>query len=256
VLYTLNRDHIAAPVALALVSMRSALLDRLRAAVADWEVPAAHVSLFGSAARGDGDISSDIDLFIVRPAAVSPEDQIWRAQLDSLSRNVSRWTGNHAGISEIGERELPALGSWAAAGGGRPRAWCCDPRRPRNAAPVRRSTPNDPAYRMSPARRVKTRTQPCNPEQARKRLADARKFLELAEMVDDGPESTSLWVSSANAVLAGIAAADAACSRALGERSRDEEQRDAVKPAERLIGFVQQRLRRRVDLEGTGTNAE
>ena len=70
---------------------------------------------------------------------------------------------------------------------------------------------------MSPARRVKTRTQPCTREQARKRLADARKFLELAELVDDGSESASLGVSAANAVLAGIAAADAACCRALGE---------------------------------------
>jgi hypothetical protein len=57
---------------------------------------------------------------------------------------------------------------------------------------------------------------------------DARKFLELAELVDDEPESTSLGVSSANAALAGIAAADAACCRALGERSRGEDHRDAV----------------------------
>jgi hypothetical protein len=33
---------------------------------------------------------------------------------------------------------------------------------------------------MSRARRVKTRTQPCTPEHAHKRLADARRFLELA----------------------------------------------------------------------------
>jgi hypothetical protein len=81
---------------------------------------------------------------------------------------------------------------------------------------------------MSSARRVKTRTQPCTADQARKRLADARKFLELAELVDDEPESTSFGVSSANAVLAGIAAADAACCRALGERSRGEDHRDAI----------------------------
>jgi hypothetical protein len=36
-------------------------------------------------------------------------------------------------------------------------------------------------------------------------------------------------VSAANAVLAGIAAADAACCRALGERSRGEDHRDAPK---------------------------
>jgi hypothetical protein len=81
---------------------------------------------------------------------------------------------------------------------------------------------------VSPARRVKTRTHPCTPEQARKRLADARKFLELADLVDDEPEPASLGVSSANAVLAGIAAADAACCRALGGRSRGDDHRDAI----------------------------
>ena len=66
---------------------------------------------------------------------------------------------------------------------------------------------------------------------ARKRLADARKFLELAEMVADPNEPTSLGVSAANAVLAGIAAADAACCAALGERSRSEDHRDATQAA-------------------------
>jgi hypothetical protein len=40
---------------------------------------------------------------------VAVEDQSWRAQLDSLARDVARWTGNHAGISEVGEDELDAL---------------------------------------------------------------------------------------------------------------------------------------------------
>ena len=78
---------------------------------------------------------------------------------------------------------------------------------------------------MTPARRVKTRTQPCTPEQARKRLADARKSLELAELVDDDTDTAGLGVSAANA---GIAAADAACCRALGERSRGDDHRDAI----------------------------
>lgn len=109
VLYTLNRDHIAAPVALALVSLRSALFDRIRAAIADWEIPPVHASLFGSAARGDGDTTSDIDLFLVRPQAATTEHKAWRVQLDSLARDIARWTGNHAGISEVGEDELEVL---------------------------------------------------------------------------------------------------------------------------------------------------
>ena len=88
---------------------------------------------------------------------------------------------------------------------------------------------------MSGRRRVKTRTQACDAAQARKRLADARLFLELADTVDDANAPESLGVSAANAVLAGIAAADAACCRALGERSRGEDHRDATK----LVAEVQ-----------------
>jgi hypothetical protein len=82
---------------------------------------------------------------------------------------------------------------------------------------------------MSRSRRVKTRTQRCGTAEARKRLTDARLFLELAETVDDARTAESLGVSAANAVLAGIAAADAACCRSLGERSRGEDHRDATK---------------------------
>jgi hypothetical protein len=88
---------------------------------------------------------------------------------------------------------------------------------------------------MSGRRRVKTRTQTCDAAQARKRLADARLFLELAETVDDVGNPESPGVSATNAVLAGIAAADAACCRALGERSRGEDHRDATK----LVAQVQ-----------------
>jgi hypothetical protein len=109
VLYSLNRDHVAAPVALALAGLRGTLLTRLRDSIAAWEVAASHASLFGSAARGDGDSSSDVDLFVVRPANVPAEDPAWRRQLDALSGDVTRWTGNHAAISELGEDELAAL---------------------------------------------------------------------------------------------------------------------------------------------------
>jgi predicted nucleotidyltransferase len=109
VLYSLNRDHIAAPIALELGGLRAELLRRLRTAIGEWPVPALHASMFGSAARGEGDTSSDIDLLIVRPEAIDPEDPDWRQQLHELASAVERWTGNHAGISEIGEEELQHL---------------------------------------------------------------------------------------------------------------------------------------------------
>ncbi len=105
-LYTLNRAHLAAPAVEMLTSLRARLVERLREAIAAWPVQPAHASLFGSAARGDGDADSDIDLFIVRPKRTAEDDAPWRQQLDDLAHDVFAWTGNHAGISEIGTSEV------------------------------------------------------------------------------------------------------------------------------------------------------
>lgn len=108
-LYTLNRDHLAADPIIALTRLRSILIARLKEEVAGWEVPPIHASVFGSAARGDGDTESDIDILIVRPRDVAEEDDQWRSQIDSLATSVHSWTGNHAGIAEIPERDLSRL---------------------------------------------------------------------------------------------------------------------------------------------------
>jgi hypothetical protein len=73
------------------------------------------------------------------------------------------------------------------------------------------------------------RIEPCGPEPARIRLSQAEAFLKVAELV--GAESDELAtpsVAAASAVLAGIAAADAACCAALGERSRGQDHRQAL----------------------------
>lgn len=108
-LYTLNREHLLAPAVEQMAAVRTALLDRLREAIGAWKVRPAHASLFGSAARGDGDVESDIDLFVVRPHNVEDENETWRAQLDELAQSVRRWTGNHAGIAEVSAEDLPRL---------------------------------------------------------------------------------------------------------------------------------------------------
>ena len=110
-LYLLNRDHLLAPAVEEMAEVRVALVSKLREALAGWETPAVHASLFGSTARGDGSFASDVDLFIVRPAGIDPDDSGWRGQIDGLAEHVRRWTGNHAGIAEISEKELPQLRS-------------------------------------------------------------------------------------------------------------------------------------------------
>jgi predicted nucleotidyltransferase len=108
-LYTLNRDHLLASVVQQMSGVRLELIERLRSLIAAWPIAPVHVSLFGSAARGDGDASSDVDLFLVRPEGIDPDEESWRQQIEELADRVRRWSGNHAGIIEISEEELPRL---------------------------------------------------------------------------------------------------------------------------------------------------
>ena len=78
-------------------------------------------------------------------------------------------------------------------------------------------------------RAAKGRTEDCNRAQAHVRLNQARVFLDVAELVESEENDLSTeHVSAALAVLAGIAAADAACCAALGTRSRGQDHRQAL----------------------------
>lgn len=105
-LYTLNRQHVAAPAVETLARIRTELLDRLRHAFSTWSISPVHASLFGSAARQDGDIDSDIDIFLVRPAGVDAEDATWGKQSQDLGDAILAWTGNHAGIIDFAEQDI------------------------------------------------------------------------------------------------------------------------------------------------------
>jgi DNA-binding transcriptional ArsR family regulator len=109
-LYALNRRHLAAPAVDVLAGLHDELVRRLSEEIGAWSVPALHASLFGSAARGDGDVTSDVDLFVVRRRRVEHDDRRWRSQLERLAADVLAWTGNHAGIAEVGESELARVG--------------------------------------------------------------------------------------------------------------------------------------------------
>lgn len=108
-LYTLNREHILFPIVELMAAARTTLFDRLRSTLESWEKRALHASVFGSTARGDGDTESDIDLLIVRPTNLDPEDPVWRSQLEDLADAVRSWTGNHAAVSEVAEGEFSRL---------------------------------------------------------------------------------------------------------------------------------------------------
>lgn len=108
-LYALNRQHVAAPAVETMALIRTVLLDRLRNAFSTWTIPPLHASMFGSAARGDGDLDSDIDIFVVRPMGVDAENPTWSEQLQNVGDAILAWTGNHAGIVDFCEQDIEQM---------------------------------------------------------------------------------------------------------------------------------------------------
>jgi len=105
-LYVANRDHVAWPAVESLATLRRLLFDRIGTAIAGWEIKPLHVSVFGSAARGDGDTRSDIDLFVIRPARTAEDSEPWASQIDRLREAVASWTGNACQVFQLDMNRL------------------------------------------------------------------------------------------------------------------------------------------------------
>lgn len=78
------------------------------------------------------------------------------------------------------------------------------------------------------------RTQRCGREEARARLRDARAHLQVAELANPTSPPEEIKAAISSAVLAGIAAADAACCQALGERARGQDHRETTSLVEQV----------------------
>lgn len=115
--HELNREHVAAAVADVMAGLRLELWRRLREELAGWDPPALYAAVFGSAARGDGDESSDIDVLLVHarfagdvterrtashdPVFTTADPERWHVQVDRLRALVQRWTGNPLQVVEL-----------------------------------------------------------------------------------------------------------------------------------------------------------
>lgn len=84
--------------------------------------------------------------------------------------------------------------------------------------------------------RPKARTQPCDRSDALNRLAQADSFLLAAELItEDDSDDATPSVAASLAVLAGVAASDAACCARLGVRARGQSHAEAAA----LLGTVE-----------------
>jgi hypothetical protein len=86
------------------------------------------------------------------------------------------------------------------------------------------------------SRRWVGRTRPCGSADARARLRQARLYLEVATLVASDEPGEHATVATANAVLAGIAAADAMCCAIAGERFRGDDHRRAAEYLGQITG--------------------
>lgn len=123
-LYGLNREHLAAGPVMELAGLALKFLEQLEGLIGSWQVQPRHALLFGSAARGDGTSRSDVDLLLVHAEDLAFDPSQWGQQVDEVASTVRRWTGNEAGILDIGVGDLkqmihnkePILESWSRDG--------------------------------------------------------------------------------------------------------------------------------------------
>jgi len=100
--YRLNRDHVAAPAVELLANLHGELVARIRDDVGTWSPAPRLVGLFGSAARRDGDASSDIDLLVV-------SDDPNADDVDRLRARIEAWTGNTAQVLALTPADVRRL---------------------------------------------------------------------------------------------------------------------------------------------------
>ncbi len=129
--HQLNREHVAASIATTLADLRIELWRRMRKELNEWKTEPLYACVFGSAARGDGDVDSDVDVLLVHPpfpgdpkpprqsarltfaaAALSvptsmapSEAARWPQQIDRLRTNVHSWSGNVVQIVDLSYTE-------------------------------------------------------------------------------------------------------------------------------------------------------
>jgi hypothetical protein len=92
--YAGNRDHLAWPAVEILAGLRRALREQLVVMIGRWSIAPIHASLFGSAARADGDEASDVDVLLVKPDLPASVDEAWDEQIHSLRSRVVALSGN------------------------------------------------------------------------------------------------------------------------------------------------------------------
>lgn len=108
-MFVLNREHVAAEPVIGLASLRARLWHRIAEHAHGWTSRPEAIVVYGSAARGDGGVASDIDLLVVRPSHVDREDDRWQDSITELAGRVAAWAGNPCEVLDRSASELRCM---------------------------------------------------------------------------------------------------------------------------------------------------
>jgi predicted nucleotidyltransferase len=104
-LFRLVAEHVASRALLALARSTDTVLDEMGRLAEALPQPPVSVIVFGSFARREAEIDSDIDVVVVRPADIDEDDDVWSSSLEAWRRDVRRLTGNPVEILEVSADE-------------------------------------------------------------------------------------------------------------------------------------------------------
>lgn len=103
--YRFNEAHVLAEPLRAIAGAKRSVLLRLRETVETWDHPPLFGAIFGSAARGDMDSDSDLDVFLACPDV---REHDWGVTIGNFTDFATNLTGNDARVVELHGAELLA----------------------------------------------------------------------------------------------------------------------------------------------------
>lgn len=102
-LFRLVPEHVAARALLEIARSTDFVLEEIGRLAGALPHPPVSVIVFGSFARREAEIDSDIDLVVVAPTEV--DDDAWAGSIESWRRDVRRLTGNPVQVLEVSGEE-------------------------------------------------------------------------------------------------------------------------------------------------------
>ncbi len=103
--FLLARPNVAAQAVIELARSQGTASERIGLAAASMATPPESVIVFGSFARGEAGIESDIDVVVVRPDSIDEDDDEWATALEAWRDEATAITGNSIEVVEVSRTE-------------------------------------------------------------------------------------------------------------------------------------------------------